>query len=167
MVDLENQPASDSTRSRIFIVTGVITALLVAAFIYILVRSRPTETNRPQRLEGALQAGPEFEHLRSRIHIDQPPEGLESARPIGDIVMELTSTIRNFTGRTITGLEVRGAVVDPDGNTIRERIVSVVPKFQEVIEPNQTMKARVVLEGISKDAVRANIVMEVAGVKVK
>ena len=157
----------DRTRRTIFIVVGVVTALLVAGLIYFLAQPH-SSVSEPLRLEGATRPGsPEFEQIRERVAVDGL-EAFESARPLGDIVMELRATVRNFTGRTINGLELRGAVVDPEGNPVKERTVIVIPtKRQPELEPNRTMQARMVLEQISKDAVRANIKMEVAGVRFK
>lgn len=159
----------DNSRRNILIVTSVIGLLIVGALIFVLMRAAGggDPNAAQQRLEGALRPGnPEYEQLRERIVIDAP-EATEGTRPIGDVVMELTTTVRNFTGRTITGLELKGAVVDLAGAPVKEKIVLVIPTRQPQLENNKTMEARIVLDSISKDAVRANIRMEVAGVKLQ
>jgi hypothetical protein len=114
-----------------------------------------------------IRAGsPEFEKLQPLIRIDGL-EADEAARPIGDIVMTLRATVRNFTGRTLNGLEIHAAVVDFDGKPIKERNVVIIPDRQPELDNNQTMKAQVLLEGISKDETRANIKMEVTGFSFK
>ncbi|MEJ7710880.1 MAG: hypothetical protein WKF84_13700 [Pyrinomonadaceae bacterium] len=157
----------DSSRRNILIITSVVGLLIVGGLIFFLMRATGGGdlSAGQQGLEGALRPGnPEFDQLRERIVIDAP-EATEGTRPIGDVVMELTTTIRNFTGRTITGLELKGAVVDLDGNPVKERIVIIIPVRQAELDNNKTMQARIVLDGIIKDTVRANIKMEVAGVK--
>ncbi len=158
-----------STIWTIYIVVGVISLLLVGGLIYIA--KRPAATGAQQvKLEGALREGsPEFEKYKALITIDKP-EATEGARAIGDIVMTLTTTVRNFTGKTIDGLEMRGAVVDIEGKAIKERTVVVIPNSATGVlelEPNKTLAVPIVLEGFSKDADRANIRMEVTAVRVK
>jgi hypothetical protein len=82
--------------------------------------------------------------------------------------MVLETTARNFTGRTITGLEVKGTVVDLEKKPIREQIVTVVPGRQaQELEPNKTIPVRIRIEGFSKSDVRANIKTEVVGIRFK
>lgn len=120
--------------------------------------------NNPPTL---IRAGsPEFEKNRELIKIDNL-EADEAARPIGDLVMTLRGTVRNFTGRTINGLEVRAAVVDLDNNPVKERTLMIIPTRQPELANNGTMQAQVLLEGISKNATRANIKMEVTGFSFK
>jgi hypothetical protein len=141
--------------------------LLIGGLIYLATRPTTGGAGEQQRLEGGIRAGtPEFEQYRERIMLDKP-EATQSARPIGDIVMRLTSTVRNFTGRTINGLEIHAAVVDSQGNPVKERTVIVVPTRQPEIEPNRTMEVPVMLEGMKKEDDRADIKMEVTAVRFK
>lgn len=109
---------------------------------------------------------PDFEKYQSLIKIDGL-EADEATRPIGDIVMTLRATVRNFTGRTLNGLEVHAAVVDLDGKPVKERNVMIIPGRQTELDNNKTMAAQVLLEGIGKNATRANIKMEVTGFSFK
>jgi hypothetical protein len=114
-----------------------------------------------------VRAGsPDFEKYQQLIKIDSL-EADEATRPIGDMVMTLRATVRNFTGRTLNALEVHAAVVDLDGKPVKERNVMLIPTRQPELENNKTMPAQVLLEGISKNATRANIKMEVTGFSFK
>ena len=158
---------TEDSRRTIFIIVGLASAILVAGFLYWMTRPGATTSSGPQRLEGALRAGsPEFEQYKSKIILDKP-EATEATRPIGDIVMTLQTTVRNFTGRTITGLEIYAAVVDLQGQPVKERTVIIIPNRRAELEPNQTMVVPVVIDGMSKEADRANIKMEVAAIKVR
>jgi hypothetical protein len=95
------------------------------------------------------------------------PEATEAKRALGDIVMSLQTTVRNFTGKTLNGLEIRAAVVDYEGKPIKQRTVVVVPTRQPELAPNKTMPVSVMLEGMSDQDARANIKMEVTGFKFK
>jgi hypothetical protein len=153
----------------IYGVIGIISLLLVGGIIFIA--RKPVATNIAQsKLEGALRSGsPDFEKYKALITVDTP-EADESARAIGDIAMTLRTTVRNFTGRTINGLEVRGVVVDLANNPVKERSLVVIPSGAtgvSELDPNKTLAVTIYLEGISKEADRANIKMEITAVRFK
>ncbi len=161
--DLEG---SDESRRKLIIVVAVVAALVIAGVFYLLLRASSGSNVEPV-LEGAIRPGsPEWDQYHSRIVLDAP-EADESKRALGDIVMNLQTTVRNFTGRTINGLEIKGAVVDRDGKPVKERTVVVIPGRQPELEPNKTMLVTVRLEGMSEKDDRANIRMEVTGFKFK
>jgi hypothetical protein len=81
--------------------------------------------------------------------------------------MSLQTTVRNLTGKTLNGLEVRAAVVDYQGQPVKQRTVVVVPTRQAELAPNKTIQVAVMLEGMSDTDARANIKMEVTGFKFK
>jgi hypothetical protein len=81
--------------------------------------------------------------------------------------MSLQTTVRNLTGKTLTGLEVRAAVVDYNGKPVKQRAVIVVPTRQPELAPNKTMQVNVLLDGFSETDARANIKMEVTAFKFK
>src|SRR5918912_46533 len=136
----ESIEAADATRRKVFIVVGLATALLVALMVYWAVRPRPRNDRDVQpQLAGALRAGaPEFDELRQKIVVDFVPDedATESTRPLGDIVMEMRPKVRNFTGRTITGLELQCTVVDLENKPLQTKTVIPVPRIQAELEPN-------------------------------
>jgi hypothetical protein len=165
----QNNAETDNSSRTIYIIVIAVSVLLIAGLIYVATRPSGNDTAAgQQRLEGGLRAGsPEFEQYRERIVLDKP-EATEAARPIGDIVMRLTTTARNFTGRIITGLEVYAAVVDLQGKPVKERTVVVIPKpGQTELDPNRTIEVPVMLEGMKKEDDRANIKMEVTAFRFK
>ncbi len=165
----QNIAETDNSRRTIFIIVAAISVLLIGGLIYLATRPEKNggASGQQQRLEGGLRAGSaEFEQYRERIILDKP-EAVESVRPVGDIWMRLTTTVRNFTGRTIDGLEVYAAVVDLQGKPVKERTVIVIPARQPELEHNKTMEVPVVLEGMKKEDDRANIKMEITAVKFK
>lgn len=158
---------SDDSRRKLIIVVAVIAALVIAVFFYFLLRASSSGGSADPVLEGAIRAGsPEFEQFHSKIVLDAP-EADEAKRALGDIVMNLQTTVRNFTGRTLNGLEVRGVVVDRQGKAVKERTVVVIPTKQPHLEPNKTLVVAVRLEGMIDSDDRANIRMEVTGFKFK
>ncbi|HEY6233209.1 MAG TPA: hypothetical protein VIW64_18235 [Pyrinomonadaceae bacterium] len=156
----------DDSRRTTIIVVAVIAALAIATLFYFLMKATGGGTVEPT-LEGAIREGsPEFAQYQSKIILD-PPEAYESKRALGDIVMNLQTIVHNFSGRTLTGLEIRGIVVDHQGKAVNQRAVVVVPARQAELENNRSMGVRVMLEGMTEKDDRANIKMEVTGFKFK
>ncbi|MGH9852061.1 MAG: hypothetical protein ACREBD_19670 [Blastocatellia bacterium] len=126
-------------------------------------QSRPSSGGE-QPLEGALRAGAlEFEQHRERIVIEQP-QAIVASHAAGGLALELTATVRNNTGRVIKGLEVRGTAVDRQGGAVSERVAVIIPTQQTAIEPNEAIKARLLLKDIRPEASHAGVRMEVTGV---
>jgi hypothetical protein len=158
--------ATDDARRKVIIIVAVIAAITIAILFYFLMMATGGGTVEPT-LEGAIRPGsPEFAQYQSRIPLDAP-EADEAKRALGDWVMNLHTTARNFTGRTITGLEVKAMVVDHQGNPVKQRTVVVIPAKQPELESNKTLFVQVMLEGMTDSDDRANIKMEVTGFKFK
>jgi hypothetical protein len=157
--------ANDSSRT-VIIVVAVIAAVAIAGLFYFLMRASGGGTVEPN-LEGAIRAGsPEFDQYASKIVLD-PPEAYESKRALGDIVMNLQTIVHNFTGRTLSGLEIKGVVVDHQGKPVSQRAAVVIPTRQPELENNRSMAVRVMLEGMTDKDDRANIKMEVTAIRFK
>lgn len=117
-----------------------------------------------QRLEGALRTGHgEFEQYRDRIVIEQP-QALAAARTTDDLALELSASVRNDTGRVIKGLEVCGTVANPQGSPLSELVAVIIPTQQTVLEPDEAINARLLLEGVVIEAAQADVRIEVTGV---
>jgi flagellar basal body-associated protein FliL len=157
----------DGSRRKVIIIVAVVAAIILATLFYFLMRASSGIRVDPT-LEGAIRAGsPEFAENQPKIVLDAP-EATEAKRALGDIVMNLQTVARNFTGRTLSGLEVKGSVVDHQGKPVRERTMVVIPTSQNPeLEPNRTMLIRIPIEGMTEADDRANIKVEVTGFKFK
>lgn len=161
-----NSNNDDMLRQKIFIGVGIVAALLIAALLFFASRSHSNSDVAPV-LANALRPGnPEFERYRESLLLDSV-EATESPRALGDIVMNLKSTARNFTDRTVSGLEVRASVVDSQGTPIKQRTEIIIPRRQSELERSKTLPINLMLEGIPKNADRANVRMEITGVTFK
>jgi len=162
----EHSIPEEKSRRTLIIFVAAFAAAFIAAFFYLLLRNTATPTP-PPTLAGAIRAGsPDFDKYSKLIVLDEK-EADEAKRALGDTVMTLHATVRNFTGRTITGLEIKGAVVDHDGKPVKERTTVVIPTRQSELDPNKTMKVSIMLEGFTDSDDRANIKMEVTGFTLK
>jgi hypothetical protein len=165
-----NHDDAEASRRKIFFIAAIASAVLIAALIFWATRA-PTEVAGQQpQLAGALRAdAPEFAQVRERVVVDFNPDdhAFESTRAIGDIIINMTPKVRNFTGRTLNGLELQATVVDLAGNPIQQRTVIAIPARQPELEPNKVLEVPIRMEGFNKDETRANIKVEVTGVKFK
>lgn len=156
---------SESHRGLIFAVAAI-AVVLIAFLFYLLMRATGGGVGEV-KLQGAIRPGsPEWQQYAQRIVLDQP-EADEAKRALGDIVMTLRTTVRNFTGRTLNGLEIYAAVVDHQDKPVKARTVVVIPGRQPELEPNKTLFVQVMLDGMTETDDRANIKMVVSGFKFK
>ena len=137
---------------------------LLAAGIYCVTQPIVTP-NVELGLETALYTGqPEFEQFREQIVIEQLV-GKEKVHPFNNLAVEVTALVRNNTGRKISGLEMRGAIRDAQNSVVRERTVVVIPARQTILEADEAINVRILLESIDTDSDRAQAVMEVTGIR--
>ncbi|HVF57479.1 MAG TPA: hypothetical protein VM934_15095 [Pyrinomonadaceae bacterium] len=159
---------ADKSRRNIYIVVALASALLVAGLVALAMR--PAGHEAEPRLEGALRPGsPEFEQFRGRVDVDfnADEDAIVSQRAIGDTLITMKPTVRNFTGRTINGLELRATSLDSAGEIIKARTVIPVPGRQPELEPNRTITFPVLLEGFKPGVVPAQLKLELTAVRFK
>jgi len=163
----EHSIPEDKSRRKLIIFVAAFAAAFIAAFFYLLLRNTAAPSP-PPTLAGAVRAGsPDFEKYSKLIVLDEQYAD-QAKRTLGDTMMSLYATARNLTGRTITGLEIRGTVLDHDNNPVKEKTVVVIPTTQHPeLDPNKTMKVVVNLEGFKDSDDRANTKMEVTGFTLK
>ena len=165
-----NTEEADASRRKIFIIIALVSAVLVAALIYWATRPGGTPGAQP-RLEGAIRAeSPEFAQVKDRIVVEfiADQDAYESTRAVGDIVMTLRPKVRNFTGRTLSGVELKATVVDLEGQPVCERTVIAIPSGGRTeLENNKFAEVPIMLEGFGKNDVRANVRVELTGVRFK
>ena len=155
------------TNRPLIIGVAIGAAVVIAALFYVLMRASESGAPTEPTLPGAVRAGaPQFDQIKSQIYLDDP-EATEAKRALGDIVMTLQTTVRNLTGKTLTGLEINAAVVDYEGKPVKQRAVVVIPTRQAELAPNKTMQVAITLDGMKDADARANIKMEVTGFKIK
>ena len=155
-------PEEKSPRALIIIVAAI-AAIAIGGFFYILLR-KSVATGPPPTLQGAIRPGSPDWDKYSKLIVRDDPEADEAKRALGDTIMTLHTTVRNFTGRTITGLAGRGSVVDSDGKPVKERSLVVIPSSrQSELDPLKTMRVSIMIDGFSDSDNRADIKMEVTG----
>ena len=146
------------------IITAAI-AMVAAGMQYFALTQPYSNSYSPPRLEESLRTGnPEFEPLREKILVEHLL-GVEKMHPFNDLAVELTATVTNNTGGTISGMELRGAIMDSRGALVRDRTVVVIPARQTVLEPDEVMNVRILIENIDPDAERGHLSLEVTALR--
>ena len=155
------------SRRTLIIVVAVAAAVVIALFIFLLMRAGGSGGGAEQRLQSAIRPGsPEFDQYKTQIVLDDP-EAFEAKRALGDTVMTLKTTVRNLSGKTLNGLEIYAAVVDHQGNPVKDRTVIIIPARRPELPPNKTIEVPITLEGFKDTDDRANIKMALAGFSFK
>src|SRR5262245_41483538 len=155
---------SNTSIASVFFAGAILTALL--AFFYSQLNRTAALPERHASKE-FLHAGlPGFDQYRRLINAEGVKATQTSWEP-GAIVRQLTATVRNSTGQTISELEMRGVVFNERREPVGERAVSVIPEQRMSLEPDEAMKARILIEGLPRKAHRKGIAMEVTGVRFK
>jgi len=165
----EHKMADSWSYRKTMIIVGVIAAVLIVGLFYLLKRASRGGTGMPPpHLAVAIRPGSaEWDQYSKKIALDEP-EADQARRALGDIVMTLHTTVRNFTGRTLSGLELRAAVVDHQGKAVKERTVVAIPTVERPeLAPNKTLAVNVLLDGMSDTDDRANIKFEITGFNLK
>lgn len=160
----EHSIPEEKPQRTVIIVVAVIAAVLIGGIFYLLMRQTAAPVS-PTSLAGAIRAGsPEFEQYRSKIILETSDEANQSTNVLGGFQMVLETNVRNLTGKTITGLELRGAILKSDGSVLKDRVVVVVPtaKNPELL-PNKTMFVTIPISGIKESDDRAKLWVEVTG----
>ncbi|HEX8846175.1 MAG TPA: hypothetical protein VF791_16120 [Pyrinomonadaceae bacterium] len=183
-----NRPnEADKTRRTIFIVAGAIALLLIGFLVFYLTRrSEPQPgaavpekklelSEQDQKLNVGFRAGsPEFEKYREQITVTEP-DAIYATNAVGTMEVTMATTLFNSTGRTITGLEMKGSIVDYQNNLIKELTTVVIPGG-EIAElgNSKTVRVPIKIGGITRqedknniDAGLAKIKMEITAIKFK
>jgi hypothetical protein len=155
-------------RWPLFLLSAIITTLMVLLMAGVLHMAQTRPLVNPALepgLEGALRPGmPEFERYREKIVVERLT-ATEAPRAVNDLALEVNASVRNTTARTLSGLELRGAILDAQRIPAGERTVVVVPTRQTALEPGESISVRILLESMSPETERAGLLMEITGLR--
>ena len=157
----ERRAEPDKSRLVIYAGVAVLALLLVGGLAYLA--TRPTQKPGEERLAGAVRPGaPDFPGNKLVVDFDPDENATIGANALGNYVVTMKPTVRNFTGRVVNGLEFRAAGLDLKGNVIRERTYVT----EEEIETNKTASPAIGLN-FPSDNRPAQLKLELTGVRYK
>ena len=164
-MSIEHTIPEQKSRLPLIIAIALVAAVVISGAFYLLMKKTMAPAP-PPTLQGAIRPGsPDWQKYSKQVVLDDA-EADESPRALGDIVMTLHTTARNFTGRTITGLEVHAYVLDHQDHPVKEETVVVIPRLERTaLDPNKTAQVSVTIYGFTESDDRAKIKMEVSGFK--
>ena len=152
----------EKPRRTLIIIVAVIAAVLIGGFFYLLLRTAATPEPAPTLQRAIRYGAPDWDQYKSKILVDKP-EATQSTTALGGFQMTLETTVRNFTGKTITGLEMRAAVLNGQGLAIKDRTMVVVPSRQPELLPTKTMHVTITITGLKENDDRKGLFMDVTG----
>ena len=151
----------DKSRLVIYAAVATLALLLVGGLAYLA--SRPSAKPGEEQLAGAVRPGsPDWPGDKLVVDFEPDEDATIGGNALGNYVVTMKPTVRNFTGRVVSGLEFRAAGLDLQGNTIRQR--SFVA--EEEIEPNRTASPAIGLN-FPSDNRPAQLKLELTGVRFK
>lgn len=143
-------------------ITAVLT-LLVAGMHHLAMGQPLIHSGSAAVLERALQPGqPEFEQFRKQIVIEHM---VSKAHASDETAVQIAALVTNQTGRNLSGLEMRGAILDSQNVAVQEQRVVIIPARQTVLEPDEAINVHVMLERISANSDPGRMVLEVTGIR--
>jgi hypothetical protein len=156
-------------RWPVILAAGIITTfiVLVTAGALHLTLTKPyvRPAARPQLVSAVRPGMPGFERLREKIIVEQLTAAEAPGLP-NDYAVEMNATVRNTTGRTLSGLEMRGRIVDEQMSVVRERSVMIIPSRQTALEPGEMIRVRILLDDVRPDDSRSGMLMEVTAIRI-
>ena len=151
----------DRSHRVIYAGVAVLALLLVGGLAYLA--SRPSAKPGEERLADAIRPGaPDWPGDKLIVDFEPDEDATIGGNALGNYVVTMKPTVRNFTGRVVNGLEFRAAGLDLQGKTIRER--SFVT--EQEIEPNRTASPAIGLN-FPSDNKPAQLKLELTGVRFK
>lgn len=167
MESFDKQSEQKKGINKVFIIALVFAVLSATAIIYLTTLMPAAEQTRTETLENAYREGsPEFEALTKKIIISNNADKMTELRTgIGTIVMRLTGTVKNITGKTITGLEIKVGMINSKNEVIKDKTLVIIPKEIEKLESGKETQVTVSIDGFSEDDDRANAFWKVSAIK--
>ena len=152
----------DKSRLVIYAAVTALALLLVGGLAYLA--TRPSQGPGEERLEGAVRPGsPDFPGPDKLVVEFDPNENAKiGPTALGPWAVTMEPVVRNFTGRTVSGLEFRIAGVDLKGNVIRERTAINTDE----IEPNKIRTPPLSIN-FPQDNRPADLKLQLTGVRFK
>jgi hypothetical protein len=156
--------------SRLIWIVMILGALAIAGTVAWLTLSRPPIAANEPKLENAIREGDkDFDYYKQRIALEPNTDFSQDMQSIsGGLSMKLVCVLRNFTGKTITGLQVVGSVVDKNGNVVKEKNAIVIPtNLIQTLDNNKSTPITIFIDGFEKSDDRANIKFRLSAVRVE
>ncbi|MFL6255373.1 MAG: hypothetical protein ACJ74T_10130 [Pyrinomonadaceae bacterium] len=151
----------DKSHLAIYAGIGILGLLLAGGLFYLA--TRPTQKPGEEKLAGAIRPGsPDFPGNKLVVDFDPDENATIGANALGNHVVTMKPTVRNFTGRVINGLEFHAAGLDLKGNVIRQRTFVT----EEEIETNKTASPAIGLN-FPGDNKPAQLKLELTGMRFK
>lgn len=167
MKSFDQQNEQKKGINKVFIIALIVAILSAAAIIWATTLLPAGEEAKAETIENAVREGdPEFEELTKKIIIYNNADRMTQSRTgMGTILMNLTGTVKNITGKTLTGLEIKVGMIDSKKEIIKDKTLIIIPKEIEKLETGETREITASIDGFKKDDDRANAYWKVTAIR--
>ena len=159
------QPGENVEKDRsklVMIMSGIAVAAVIV--LIVLVTSFCKGSGR---IEMALPGSAEFDSYVSNIKVDLVDKRV-GERELNKVVnyARLICNVTNSGDKELVGLQLRGVAFGFNNETLREKVVTVIPGSHSDLEPGNTIRVEVSMEPIPDPSQIMDFRVEVAGMKV-
>ncbi len=159
------QPRENIEKDRsklVMIMSGVAVAAVIV--LIVLVTSFCKGSGR---IDMALPGSPEFDSYVSNIKVDLVDKRV-GERELNKRVnyARLICNVTNTGDKVLVGLQLKGVAFGFNNETLREKVVTVIPGSHSDLEPGKTIRVEVSMEPIPDPSQIMDFRVEVAGLKI-
>jgi len=154
--------------NKTFLIAILIAVLVVAGGVLLIWKFKPSmQEQQEQALVGAVRENsPGFDALTKKIIIETDKDNtIESPVGTGYMMMNIAGFIRNYSDKTIAGLEIRVSVLDSFDKVVKDSTMTVVPTQQKTLPPKGEMHVTMRIDGFNPSDDRARIRWKVTAIK--
>jgi hypothetical protein len=161
------QPGDNVEKDRsklVMLMSGVAVAAVIVLIVMVT-----SFCKGAGRVEMALPGSPEFDSYANNIKIElKDDDKIVGERDLNKVVhyARLVCSVTNAGDKELIGLQLKGVAFGFNNETLREKVVTVIPGSYGDIGPGETVKVEVSMEPIPDPATINNFRVEVAGLKV-
>jgi hypothetical protein len=152
----------EKDRSRLIILSSG-TAVLVVIVLIVLVSSY---CGGETKVDVVRRGSAEFDSYASTVSvvINDKRTGVTG---LGNRYARILCTVQNNGDRVLTALELRGVVAGFSNEVLKDKVISLVPRSRDTLEPNQSIDVDLNIEPIPDPSEIMDMFVEVHGLKVQ
>lgn len=161
------QPGDNVEKDRsklVMIMSGVAVAAVIVLIVMVTSFCKGSG-----RIEMALPGSPEFDSYVNNIKIELTDDNkIVGERDLNKVVhyARLICSVTNAGDKELIGLQLKGVAFGFNNETLREKVVTVIPGPYGDIGAGETIRVEVSMEPIPDPATINNFRVEVAGLKI-
>lgn len=166
MFEEPEEPMEKDRRSQLIMVLSGAAVLIVIALI-IVVGSTGSKQSAAE-IEMSRPGSPEFDAYATSVKVIMTRDDRITAQNLlGNYIATLKARVQNGGDRVIEGLQLRAVAIGLDGNLLKERVFTPIPRRRESLPPNEVLPVEVQLDPIPNPDEIMDLTIEVHALKLR